>query len=146
MENQKSGKYTIYKKKGALQASPIFPQRNDKGWVDKEGAILWELAPGVGDQKWDWDNKLNMAIGIPDICKLLECQDKEAKLIHVSGETTKTLTVKPGEGQYEGTYTVFLGAKRGSDSHSIMVPLSGGEYQLLLRMSIQLSPYLIGWL
>jgi hypothetical protein len=142
----KSGKYTIYKKKGALQASIIPPTRNDRGWVEKEGAVLLELAPGVGEQQWDWANKINLALGIPDLCKMLETQDSELKLVHQSGETSKTLVVKPGEGQYSGTYMMSLYAKRGPDSHSIVVPLSGGEYQLLLRMAITMAPYLIGWL
>lgn len=143
---EKSGKYTIYKKFGALQASIIPPQRNDKGWIDKEGAVLIEVAPGSGPQKWDWEQKINFAIGIPDICKLAENPETPPKLVHAQGDTTKTLEFTPGEGQYAGTYMLNVFQKTNTGNHSVKVPLTSGEFSILCRMLAQMAPYLIGWL
>ena len=45
MEN---GQYKIYKSLGAAQFKLILPRRNEKGFIQKDGAVLVEVAPGIG--------------------------------------------------------------------------------------------------
>lgn len=145
-----SGEFTIYKKSGAAQFKPIPPRENDKGYIEKEGAILVEVAPGNGqgrDLSWDWSRKISFAIGIADIVGLFEDIESPKKLVHDQNGTTKTLEFQPGQAQYAGTYMLKVFSKTpDGTTNSVTVPVTAGEYFILTRMLLQVAPHLIGWL
>jgi len=133
--------YCIYKKSAAAQFNLIPPKRNDKGRVEREGAVMLEVANAKGDKVYDWSNKLNFAIQINDIIMLFNNLDNPDRLFHNNEGTTKTLEFKQGEGKFAGTYMMTLKV----NDTKITVPLSGGEYTvltLLLKGSIE---KVLGW-
>lgn len=143
-----SGTYQIYKSKGAAQFSLMVPKFNEKGFVTREGAIFLEAAPGNGNKDnpvWDWEQKVTFAIGLPDIAIMLDQTKDAPRLVHDNQGTVKTLEFKPGTGNFEGTYLMSLseGAKDGR--RQVTVPLSNGEYNLLLRLFSGAAPLLINW-
>lgn len=146
----RSGTFPIYKSIGAAQFSLIPPQRGDKGFITKDGAILLECAPGDGDKndpKWDWakDKKISFALGLADLAQLLDATKTNIRLVHDNNGVMKTLEFRQGEGKYEGTYTLNLSEGGKENRRSVMVPLTNGEYNLLMRLLVAVAPMLIAW-
>ena len=143
------GTFSIYKKSGAAQFTIIPPRQGENGRIEKNGAVLLETAGGAGDKSYNWGEKITFAIGMSDLCNLFNNPDLPQKLIHQmpGSDTTKTLEFIPGEGKYSGTYMMKLGSKnKNSDSyHNVAVPISNGEYTVLLRLFMAAAPKLIGW-
>lgn len=148
-----SGTFAVYKKIGAAKFSLIAPRENDMGHITKNGAVFLEAAPGAGEE-WDWDKKIGFAIGITDICQILENPDVPPKLLHSAQNAgskestgpTKTLAFEPGAGKYEGTYMMKLFQKESSgETRSVTVPFSHGEFTLLLRLLMSAAPLLLAW-
>ena len=144
----RSGNYPIYKSAGAAQFSLMPPRGNEKGYLDREGAILLECAPGDGnkdDPKWDWSKKISFAIGLPDIAILLDQTKEQIRVVHDNKGVLKTLELKPGTGNFEGTFMLYLTEGPKESRKEVRVPLSNGEYQLLMRLLVAAAPLLINW-
>lgn len=144
----RSGNYPIYKSAGAAQFSLMPPKFDNKGFLIREGAVLLEAAPGDGnkdDPKWDWEKKIKFAIGLPDIAILLDQVKEQIRIVHDNKGVLKTLELKPGAGQWEGTFTMYLTEGPKDNRKEVRVPISNGEYQLLMRLLGSAAPLLIGW-
>lgn len=141
MEN---GQYKIYKSLGAAQFKLILPRRNEKGFIQKDGAVLVEVAPGIGTKNepdWDWNKKIKFALGIPDLQLLIE-SDGTKRLTHDHDGSIKTFQfAEATDPKYAGTYML----KVTEGENRITVPVSGGEFLLLMKMLVQVAPTLIGW-
>jgi len=142
----KSGTYPVYKSLGAAQFSLMPPKGNDKGYLEREGAILLEVAPGDGNKdnpQWDWskDKKITFAIGLPDIAIILDQTKESPRIVHDNKGVLKTLEFKAGTGKYEGTYMMCLS----EGQKKVTVPFSNGEYQILIRLLVAAAPTLIHW-
>jgi hypothetical protein len=148
---ERSGVLKIYKSTGAAQFSLIPCRRDDRGFVSKEGAVLVEVAKCSGKSAdgniiADWGNKINFAINIADLCNLMDSNPKNSRLFHNFKGTSKSLEFQPGEGKYQGTWKLQVGSGSGSDRQQVMVPLSDGEYQMIMRLLIGVAaPKLLGW-
>lgn len=147
----KSGTLKIYKNTGAAQLSLIGCKRDDRGFVSKEGAVLVEVAScngkdGDGNILADWQNKISFAINVADLCNLMdEYNDKAHRLFHNYKGTVKSLEFQPGTGKYEGTYMLRVN-EGGKDGKTITVPLTNGEYNMIMRLLIGVAaPVLLGW-
>mgnify|MGYP001561183064 CR=1 FL=1 len=144
----RSGNYPIYKSIGAAQFSLMPPKPNDKGFLERNGAILLEVAPGDGnknDPKWDWSKKIKFAIGLPDIAILLDQTKEQIRVVHDNKGVLKTLEILPGKDKFEGTFQLILTEGSQENRKKIMVPLSNGEYQVLMRLLVSAAPLLINW-
>ena len=147
-ENRFPGTMPIYKKIGAAQFTLMRPKYNEVGRVEKNGGILLEVAPAKTgeDRAYDWKNKISFAFGLNDICQIFNTPDAPPKLIHKSTNgAIKTLSFVPGEGRYAGTYMVKLGEKKDDTFKSASVPLTSGEYTVLLRLFMSAAPMMVGW-
>lgn len=148
------GTLAIFKNKGAAKFTQLPVRFNNNGWVDKNGAVLLECAPVVGTRsdglpECDWNQKISFAIGVPDICQIVDPTKVAVKLFHkrsIGGtEVTKTLQFVPGTGKYEGTCQLYLSIKGDGADRQIFVPLSGGEYLVLLRLLVGSVPWMLNW-
>ena len=139
----KHGTFAIYKKKGAAKFTLLPPRwaPEDK-YVEKEGAVLLEAAPGVGDQKWDWQSKINFAISVQDVCNLLDDEEKKHRLFHDHGGEIKTLEFKPGDG---GSFMMYLTQGKAEAKQTIVVPISSGEWQVFIRVLINACSKMLAW-
>ncbi len=146
-QTSRAGQLNFYKSKGAAQFSYLPARYNDRGFVEKDGAILLEVAPGVGKQKWDWDQKISFAFSVADIAKVLGDFDEKIRIFHQHDRMPKTVEFVPGEGKYAGTWNMFIaqGSNKTNNYHRVMVPLDSGEFALLTRMLTAIAPKLIGW-
>jgi hypothetical protein len=139
------GVLKFYKGKGAAAFSIIPPRWDDKGYMEKHGAVLLEACPAIGKEQWDWDQKIKFAISVQDICNLIDSDPKKRRIFHMSGETPKTVEFIPGSGQWEGTYQMQVSEGQGDGRKAFMVPFSNGEYTLLVRLLLSVCPMLLGW-
>lgn len=135
--------FCIYKKSAAAQFVLLPPRRNDKGRVDKEGAILVEVAKANGEKSYDWSQKLTFALGINDMLQIFNDLDNPPRLLHVLGETTKTLEMKQGEEKYAGTYMLHVSDM--TSKNKISVPITAGEYFVLTRLFQSSISKMLGW-
>jgi len=147
---QHPGQFTIYKKLGAAQFTLINPTRSDEtGRIERDGAILLDAASSAGDKHYSWSSKINFAFGVSDICRIFDNPDKPPRLVHSPPGSTiiKSLDLVPGSGKYVGTYMLNLQEKNKEtdQTKSVSVPISGGEYTVLLRLLMTATPLLIGW-
>ena len=160
-----AAQFALHKgKSGAAQFSPIAPTWDEKPGKDgtvlhkcvREGAIFLEVAKLLGkdpngNDTFDWKNKISFAIGVPDVCKILDgfLTTTKFELYHETGEgTSKKLIFTPGEGNYEGTWRMMLSTHSKSDPSSnqaITVPMSPGEAAFFIEL-VRASPRkLLGW-
>lgn len=141
--------FKVYKKIGAAQFGLIRPRTDDNGRIEKDGAILLEVAKSKGERSYDWSNKITFAIGMSDLTTLFGNPDEPKALIHTmpGSDTTKKLEFIPGEGKYQGTYRLSMSefSRDKSKNNSIMVPLDAGEYTVLLRLMLSAAPKFLGW-
>ena len=154
MNRKLPGTLNIYKKSGAVQFTLIPPRWSnpveDKSLrLDKNGSILLEVAKGLGEKSYAWEEKINIALGINDIMIIFDNPDRPAKLIHDTPNSPlmKTLEFVPGEEKYKGTYMMKLSEtnQETNASRFLQVPLSGGEYFVLQKLLLDMLPKMVGW-
>ena len=136
--------FNIYKKSAAAQFSLLPPRRDENGRVSKNGAVLVEMAPSIGDKAYDWKaKKLTFAFGVNDLVQFFDdpSSPKWGNFLHDNDGQIKKLTISPGEGKYEGTYMMGIS----SGENRVSVSLSGGEFQAMGRLFSFALPKILGW-
>ena len=145
-----SGSFDIFKGSAAAKISLLPPTANEKGWMQKSGAVLIEAAKVMGtdgDNKlYDWkEGKISFGLGVADICNLLE-NPETTKLVHEYQGKTKSLSFKESaDERYAGSWMMSIREKDEQGSRALSVPLSAGEFTalgLLLRAAL---PKMLGW-
>lgn len=143
--------YNIYKKKSAAQFTLMRPTPDENNRVIKRGAVLLEAAQSAGNdtKAFDWSNKISFALGMNDLCIMFDNPDSPTKLVHnTPGKPLmKSLEFKPGEGRYSGTYMMHLRETNQDtgENRNVVVPMTNGEYTVLLRLLMNSASKLIGW-
>jgi len=147
--SDKRGVMKFYKSVGAAQFTLLPAQFNEKGFLEREGALLLQVAKGNGDKNnpiWDWQKKISFAIAFQDIANLLDAVNPKARRIfHEHEKTPKTLEIQEGDGNFAGTYKLTVAQGSGSERSQIMVPLTNGEHAALMRVLVAILPKLVGF-
>ena len=156
----RSGKWCVHKGQyGALQLSVIpatweKPDSNGISYPDKDGAVLIEMAGkdkevnGVWTYKWG--EKISFAIGMNDIHQILDKYyiGGPIKCFHQSSDTlSKTFSLQPGEGKYEGTWRVSLTSvdkKPDGKTFSIFTSFTAGEAVVFIELLKRSVPVILG--
>jgi len=136
--------FNIYKKSAAAQFSLLPPRRDENGRVSKNGAVLVEMAPSIGEKTYDWKNKkLTFAFGVNDLVQFFDdpSSGKWGSFLHDNDGQIKKLTITPGEGKYQGTYMMGIS----SGDVRVSVSLSAGEFHTMGRLFNFALPKILGW-
>lgn len=149
---RKPGIYPVYKKSAAAQISLINPQFNDKGWLEKSGAIFIEAAPAIGKDEHDnitygWKDqtkKVSFSLGVNDLSLLFD--NFEKSIVHEYQGKIKSLTFKAGEGKYEGTYMMNIQVTESKDEKRfVTVPFTAGETRYFTELMKVATHKILGW-
>ena len=140
----RNGQIKFYKSGGAAQFRLLPIKMDPDGFVEKEGAILIEMAQGTGTGRdnlsWDWANKIAFAISSTDIMAM--CDGEVVDLYHQSKGVPKKLTLTVAD---RSGYFLTLAQGKGATRSSVSMPLSEGEWRVLLKTFVSMVPYLVGW-
>ena len=145
----KPGIYPVYKRSAAAQFALILPTHNEKGWLERQGAVLIEAAVAVGTNaneniEYGWGNKITFSLGPNDLNSLFENPDKP--LIHQWKGSTKSVRFQPGSGKYEGTWMMHVNEKTDTGTENkISVPVGAGEWHSLNVLLRAALPKMLGW-
>lgn len=147
----RSGMFKVYKSKGAAQFNIIGPQWNSKGFIEREGCVFMEVAPGDGNKDnptWDWakEKKIVFALGLADIAMMLDTTKGKIDIVHEKDGLIKKISIVEGQDRYQGTYMLQVNEGNPKEGgKSVMVPFSNGEFNLLMRLLGAAAPLLINW-
>lgn len=148
------GQFQVYKGSGALQAS-LIPYNQEE---HKTGAIYLEAAQcrDKANRSYNWKDKVKFALGSGDIIAIYEAlnsgnftSENPIRLFHVKGGAAsqakqgKTLEIKPGSGNYAGTFMFSFNDQL--SGNRVSVPLSGGEFRVLVDLIRASLPTVYGW-
>lgn len=128
----------------AFESQESGSRRLKEGWKIREGCIFMQITSANGKNKYDWDNKIVIALSINDLGQILytlvtgeTCQlmhDPKAKT-EAQGATKKYMTVSSPQGTSKGVMIHVL-QQAGGEKKSHTVPVSGPEV-LVLRTLFQ---------
>ncbi|KAG6491664.1 single-stranded DNA-binding protein WHY1, chloroplastic-like [Zingiber officinale] len=149
--------YSIYKGKAALTVEPRAPEFAplDSGAykVSKEGFMLLQFAPAVGNRQYDWSRKQVFSLSIPEIGHLMSLGAKDSceffhdpfKGRNEEGKIRKVLKVEPlpdGTGYF---FNLSVQNRLLNMDDSIYIPISKPEFTILNSALNFIVPYLLGW-
>jgi len=105
------------------------------GWKLRDGCVFVEMAPTIGKNVYDWDNKITFALSVNDMSQLLLGlrTGDEVKLMHDpgagtdnKGQVSKYMTFNSPNGTKIGGF-LYLTQIINDDKRNYKVPLSGAE-------------------
>jgi len=115
----------------------------DRKMKSREGAIFVDICSTKGNNQYDWDNKITMALSTGDLAKLLMFLEggqagETLSLLHDPGAQTnragdirKTIKFYSPKGLKEGCFVSVLMSMKNRDNVEHKVPLSGSEVKEL---------------
>ncbi|PIA62541.1 hypothetical protein AQUCO_00200510v1 [Aquilegia coerulea] len=149
--------YTIYKGKAALTIEPKAPEfvALDSGAykVSKEGMMLLQFAPAFGTRQYDWSRKQVFSLSISEIGTLIGLSGSDTcEFFHDpnkgksdEGKVRKVLKVEPlpdGSGLF---FNLSVQNKLLNVDESIYIPISKGEFAVMVSTFNYILPFLLGW-
>lgn len=124
------------------------------GWKQREGAIFLEVTSANGPNKYDWEQKITIALSVTDMSKLALglTTGKETKLIHDPGAkteragiTTKHLSLTSPDGIMTRGCMIQVSQKTASDQRSHTIPVSPDECLALRTLLLTAIPKALAW-
>lgn len=125
-----------------------------EGWKVREGAIFIEVAPTVGPNKYDWENKINFALSVTDIGKivLFLSTGESVSIMHdpgakteKQGATRKYLNLSSPGGLLEKGCLLNLSQSTGEQKTQYMVPMTPDECLVIKQLLIAAIPATLNW-
>jgi hypothetical protein len=128
--------------------------KEDQGWKVREGAIFIEVAPTVGQNKYDWDNKINFALSVTDMGKiaLFLSTGNDTSIMHdpgaktdKQGATKKYLNLTSPRGIVEAGAMLNLSQVTGDVKQQYTVPMSPDECLVIKQLILAAIPAALNW-
>lgn len=156
MENERKNRpidYKIYKGMGGKQGCFQFGMTpaHWPGARKEEGAVWIEAAATIGKNKYNWDDKITLALSANDIGVILTgfkqgsfdiYHDQDAQT-EKQGTRPKKLTLTSGE--KPGTFYLSLSLKKGKDTDRVSISLAPHEARILCTLLEHALPKILGW-
>jgi hypothetical protein len=140
----KADGYRIYKGKSVayFHLSPAYTnKKNNKEYAP---SITLEVARAIGDKVYDWPNKIQVKLGINDLGLIFGSKNGEFKLTHQWENRTTVIQMTAGK-EYGWGLGVSVGTEGSDVKNNIFVPISDGEYEIVMELFRQSVTTLTGW-
>ncbi|XP_074294114.1 single-stranded DNA-binding protein WHY1, chloroplastic-like [Silene latifolia] len=149
--------HSIYKGKAALTVDPRAPEfiSLDSGAlkISREGYVLLQFAPAASVRQYDWSRKQVFSLSVTEIGTLISLGARNScEFFHDpnkgksdEGKVRKVLKVEPlpdGSGHF---FNLSVQNKLVNVDESIYMPITKGEFAVLISGFNFILPYLIGW-
>ena len=142
---ERAADYTIYK-----------PNTRGTGGVVRfglnlaKGSVFVDAATQSGDKQFDWENKITMKWGLPDLGQALATLQgrlPQAKLFHQTEKANSTFELTPREDPERAPYLLSLSRQDATDKsvRKVVIPLTHGEAAVLETALKAAVCRLIGW-
>lgn len=133
----------------------IAEQRDSsKEWNHREGAVFVEVAPTVGPNKYDWEKKINFALSVTDMGKIIQffTTGNDCSIMHDPGAKTdkqgsikKYLNLTSPRGILEAGCMLKLNQVSGDTTLSHTVPLTPDECIVVKQLLQAAIPAALSW-
>ncbi len=141
----RSPDYTIYKPNSRGSGAAV-----RFGLNRQKAAIFVDGASQIGERQFDWENKITMKWGLPDIgnvLAVLQGRTTQAKLFHQTEKGSSTLEITLQDDPDRAPYLLSMSRQNSADKtlRKVVIPLSQGEAAVLeaaLRVAVAA---LVGW-
>lgn len=119
----------------------------------KEGFVLLQFAPAAGVRQYDWNRKQVFSLSVTEIGTLVSLGARDScEFFHDplkgksdEGKVRKVLKVEPlpdGSGRF---FNLSVQNKLLNVDESIYIPITRGEYTVLVSAFNFILPFLMGW-
>lgn len=135
----------FHKRTSQLQVQLKKPGTDNNGQIVR-GCMFFEIANAIeGSDKMDWNNKINMKIGVSDIGKILAGlkSRKEIKIYHENSQGNSALNI--AEGQQPGTFAFNFSKKVGDQVQRANIYLNVEDMNVFLILLETGLPAMLGW-
>lgn len=116
----------------------------------EKGAIFLDAAPQCGEKQFDWENKIIMKWGLPDIgavLALLQNRTTEAKLFHKTEKATSTFELTQRDDPDRAPYMLSISRQEVADKslRKVSLPMTHPE-AAILEVALRIATSrIIGW-
>lgn len=126
----------------------------DQGWRQREGAVFLEVAPPLGQNKYDWEKKVTIALSVTDMGKIVHhlTTGTECKITHDpgakserQGEIKKYLNLTSPSGIMDKGCLLSVSQTAGDDKVSYTVPLSPDECLVIRQLMLTAVSRALQW-
>ena len=142
---ERSADYAIYK-----------PNSRGTGGVVRfglnhaKGSVFVDAANQSGEKQFDWENKITMKWGLPDIGQALATMQgrlPQTKLFHQTEKANSTFELTPREDPERAPYLLSLSRQEAADKsvRKVVIPLTHGEAAVLETALKVAVCRIIGW-
>lgn len=134
--------------------------RLKKGWNSRDGAIFMEITSAVGNNVYDWKNKIILALSITDLGQILyflmagHSEKGTGESLHImhdpgaksenANKVVKSLNMYSPNGTSKGCL-VSVSKKTSKETIKHTVPVSGAELLVLRELIKAAIPHCLNW-
>jgi len=149
--------HSIYKGKAVLTVEPRAPEfvtlESGAFKIGREGNVFLQFAPAAGTRQYDWDRKQIFSLSATEIGTLISLGPTEScEFFHDpfigrsdEGKVRKVLKVEPLSDGSGHLFNLSVLNMLINMEESIFVPVTKGEYAVLVSLFNFALPYLLGW-
>ncbi|KAL9240879.1 hypothetical protein vseg_015050 [Gypsophila vaccaria] len=149
--------HSIYKGKAALTVDPrgpeFVPLESGALKISREGYVMLQFAPAAGVRQYDWSRKQVFSLSVSEVGTVMSLGAREScEFFHDpnkgksdEGKVRKVLKVEPlpdGSGHF---FNLSVQNKLVNVDESIYIPITKGEFAVLISGFNFILPYLMGW-
>lgn len=144
-EKEYANNYPIYKPNSGGNGGVI-----RFGLNAEKGAIFVEAASQSGDRVFDWDNKIIMKWGLPDIgaaLAVLQNRQPEGKLFHKTEISNSSFEILRRDNPDRAPYLLTISRQESADKsvRKVMIPMTHAEAAVLETLMQTAINRILAW-
>lgn len=124
--------------------------------TDKEGTIFVDITSAIGDNVYDWKNKIKVALSVTDVGIILNGMQNASvgstiKLMHdpnaqtpTMGKIKKFITLSTPNGPQD-SWIMQVTESNSGENRTHKVPISAAEATILMALFRTAIPAMLGW-